>query len=295
MSKEPYYRQLASIEWTHAKRAASVERMLSTIRFSQKALVPFEEVRKSLKLHHRYYRGVQQIPLDKIVGSVGRYRDFTRTFLPRSEGVRERWERVSAVVSSTGTPPIQVYKVGDAYFVSDGNHRVSVARVHGADAIEAEVWEYTTPVALDDETTLDEILLEAERLDFLEHTKIDELCPGNGIRFTVLGRYVEIEYQIGLYQIVMEKIDGEPCPYEKAVVNWYAMVYEPTVDIIRRENTLQYYPGRTEADLFAWISRNRRRLQAKYGLPVSVQDVARRVRGRGPFARLRRLLTKSDV
>jgi hypothetical protein len=226
---------------------------------------------------------------------VGRYKDFTRTFLPRTDEMRDRWQRVSTAMSSGGTPPIQLYKVGNAYFVADGNHRVSVARAHGAKSIESEVWEYATPAEIGDDATLDDVLLEAERLDFLEHTRINHLRPDHGVRFTVLGRYIEIEYQIALYRQVVESTDGEPISYEQAVTDWYDLVYEPTVQIIRDEDILRYFPGRTEADLFAWLARHRRRLSAKYDLPVSMQDVTQRVRGRGPLAWLRRLLAKGEV
>jgi hypothetical protein len=39
-------------------------------------------------------------------------------------------------------PPVSLYKLGDAYFVLDGNHRVSVARYHGVPAVEADVTEF---------------------------------------------------------------------------------------------------------------------------------------------------------
>lgn len=295
MTQEPYYRHLARIEWSHAKRAATVEELLDRIRFNQKDLVPFDEVRRRLRLRHRFYRGKKQVPLDNIVGSVGRYQDFTRTFMPRKEKSRDRWQRISALMSATGIPPIQLYKVGDAYFVADGNHRVSVARVHGADSIEADVWDFPTPAHVSDDATIDEIILEAERLDFLEKTGLDELRPNNSIRFTEPGRYIELEYQIALYQKVISEIDGEPCPYEKAVTDWYDMVYEPTVQIIQRENILQYFPNRTESDLFAWVSKHQRRLSKRYGLPVSVQEVARKVGGKGPMAWLRRLFARTEV
>jgi hypothetical protein len=38
-------------------------------------------------------------------------------------------------------PAVSLYKIGEHYFVRDGNHRVSVARFHGAAAIDAEVVE----------------------------------------------------------------------------------------------------------------------------------------------------------
>jgi hypothetical protein len=92
---------------------------------------------------------VSDIPLDKIVGSVGRSREFTRTFRPRREEIRARWQRVFTFVhSSCGLPPIEVYQVGDIYFVSDGHHRVSVARQIGLKVIEARITEFVSPIRL---------------------------------------------------------------------------------------------------------------------------------------------------
>ena len=141
--------QAASREaWSEARRKAFLERVYSTLGLNRRpqTLLSFEEVQERLRLTQSAYRGLQQVPLDQIVGSVGRYNDFTRTFLPLIEGDSWRWRRVAELQSEMGLPPIELYKVGDAYFVKDGNHRVSVARQFGAKTIEAYVWEYETPV-----------------------------------------------------------------------------------------------------------------------------------------------------
>lgn len=295
MSIDPYYKRVAAIEWSHAKKKAAAQDLLNKIRFNHKpeALLPFEEVRSRFKLENPHCLGVMDIPLDQIVGSMGRYRDFTRTFLPRSEGMRQRWETVSAVMTSRGAPPIHVYKVGDAYFVADGNHRVSVARSRDAQTIEAEVWEYDTDIEIDEDTTIDEVLLQAERREFLERTQLDDLRPDHAITFSVAGRYVELEYQIALYREVLEKIDQEEITWEYAVTAWYDLVYEPTVMIIRREGLLAQFPDRTEADIFAWFSIHRQQVSARYGLKVSVRDVARQLRG--PLGWFRRLFASAEV
>src|SRR5271165_1255541 len=70
-------------------------------------LLSFDEVRQRLRLRDERYVGLQEIPLDKIVGSVGRYKDFTRSFLPRTNSVRSRWQRLDAMARGTqGFPPI---------------------------------------------------------------------------------------------------------------------------------------------------------------------------------------------
>ena len=84
-----------------------------------------------------------------VVG-VGRYRDFTASFLPKNAKMQDRWSRVYAQANSMqGMPPIELYKIDDVYFVRDGNHRVSVARQMGQKSIEAHVTELPTPIDLE--------------------------------------------------------------------------------------------------------------------------------------------------
>jgi hypothetical protein len=92
-------------------------------------------------------RGQREVEVRRIVGSVGRYRQFDRNFMPRKASLRDKWERVDrAFVRGEELPPVSLYKIGDAYFVEDGNHRVSVARYQGVEMIDAEVTELLTPV-----------------------------------------------------------------------------------------------------------------------------------------------------
>ena len=116
-------------EYSTARQRALIEEWLSAFTGRTSDLLSFEEVKQNLMLRDSTYKGLQEIELDKIVGSLGRYRDFTRTFLPRNDKTQDRWRRVDAVAHDLGGfPPIEVYQVGDVYFVRDGNHRVSVSR-----------------------------------------------------------------------------------------------------------------------------------------------------------------------
>ena len=88
-------------------------------------LLEYDQVRRQLPFQGQRDLGVQTIPLDKIVGSVGRYRDFDRAFLPTQRGTKGRWINISkARYADKELPAIDVYKVGDVYFVRDGHHRV---------------------------------------------------------------------------------------------------------------------------------------------------------------------------
>ncbi len=267
--------------WERARRAALLEDLLGLFHYKTSDLLSFEDVRRGLRLNQRQYRGLFDIPLKQIVGSVGRYRDFTRTFLPREDQLQQRWERIDAVAASKGLTPIEVYQVGEAYFVLDGNHRVSVARQVGAQTIQSHVWEFPTALGLSADADLDELLIKTEYADFLEHTRLDTLRPTCDIRFTTPGRYKELEYQISLYRQALEQIDGGPISYEDAVTAWYDMIYTPAVQIIRERNFLEEFPGRTEADLFVWLWQHNKELRKKHGmshLTHAVDDLVRRNR-----------------
>ncbi len=118
-----------------------------------KKLLPFEAVKTALNLYASVDRGRQDIDLDKVLGSVGRSRDFTRSFLPKNHVSEQRWRRLDDLFHRQGFEPIRVYQVGQIYFVLDGNHRVSVSRSLGLETIEAYVVEFPTsvPVCQDDD------------------------------------------------------------------------------------------------------------------------------------------------
>ncbi len=139
----------ADFAW--ARRRSLARRMGGRLRgdpSSAGPLLSFEEVRKALGVHNRVRRGPRVVPVERIAGSVGRYGDFDRTFLPAKASVEEKWKRIDrAFHRGEELPPVVLYKVGEAYFVEDGNHRVSVARYQGADWIDAEVVELRSPAA----------------------------------------------------------------------------------------------------------------------------------------------------
>jgi uncharacterized ParB-like nuclease family protein len=137
----------AGEDWNRARRKILYQEVVRFFKQCSVDLLSFEEVRSGLHLGQKFDRGLQEIPLDRIRGSVGRYDDFTSAFLPRKRhNMRQRWERVDVAMRAGRTPPIEVYQVGESYFVLDGNHRVSVARQLGLETIEAYVCEFPTLV-----------------------------------------------------------------------------------------------------------------------------------------------------
>jgi hypothetical protein len=110
----------------------------------------FDQVHQSLPLTGQHHVGLQTVSLDKIVGNEGRYHEFDRTFFPRQSHIRDRWARIDqAHYQQTPLPPVVLTKVGAVYFVRDGNHRVSVARIRRQDYIDAYVTELDLAVPVD--------------------------------------------------------------------------------------------------------------------------------------------------
>ena len=281
-------------EWKQARRAAFAQDVLAAFTRRPADLLLFEEVRRKLQLHTVRYLGLQEVPLDHIVGSVGRYRDFNRAFLPRQDDLQQRWQRIDRLVTTGGgLPPVELYKVGQVYFVHDGNHRVSVARQHDAPTIQAYVWEYATRVPLEPDMDVDDLLSKAAHAAFLERTDVDRLCPDIHIDLTQPDGYEDLLEEIEVLQYGIAQVDGREVPFSEAVVLWCEMHYAPIVQIIRRRGILQEFPGRTEADLYLWLRRNQEELEVRFGKNVLMEeaadDLARRFGERpSPVRRIRK-------
>ena len=266
---------LETQEWKQARQAAFTQDVLTAFTRRPADLLPFEEVRQKLQLRHVRYLGLQDVPLDHIVGSVGRYQDFNRAFFPRQEGVGERWRRVDKLVTSGGgLPPVELSKVGQVYFVRDGNHRVSVARQHNTPTIQAYVWEYETRVPLEPDTDIDDLLSKAAHAAFLERTDVDRICPDTSLELTQPDGYEDLLYEIETFQHNISRIDEREVSFDEAVELWCEMQYAPIVQIIRQRNILQEFPGRTEADLYLWLRRNQEELEMRYEGRVLMEEAA---------------------
>ncbi|MCS7060556.1 MAG: DUF4032 domain-containing protein [Anaerolineae bacterium] len=237
-------------------------------------LMSWDEVRDKLKLRGLVARGVHTVPLDKIVGSVGRYQDFDDAFLPRTGALSARWRKINrAFHDEISLPPVKLYKVGDVYFVLDGNHRVSVARERGAEFIDAEVLDAVTrvPVTTQD-IDADALIILGEYAEFLERTRLDVLRPQQNIRFSIGGGYARLIEHIAAHRYFMGLEQQREISEDEAVMDWYDTVYLPIVCAIREQDVLKHFPGRTEADLYLWVSDHYYYLKETYGHDVSPEE-----------------------
>lgn len=258
-----------------ARSKAALREVISFIRRDKNRLLSYDEVRKKLRVQGASERGLQDIPLDSIVGSVGRYSDFTRDFLPLQSVDPERWARVKLAVNDPqGLPPIDVYQIGEAYFVKDGNHRVSVARELGFDTIQAYVTEVRTRAPMTPDMDPDDLIIQAEYADFLELTHLDELRPEANLKVTAPGKYQELAEHIAVHRYFMGLDFKRDISPDEAVGHWYDTVYLPVVQVIRQLNILRYFPKRTETDLYLWIGEHRTAVEEQLGWGVKPENAA---------------------
>lgn len=276
MESRPENFRQAVYDFHAARQRAAVEEILARMTGKSNQLLSYEEVAQKLKLQARAERGVQFIPLNAIVGSVGRYTDFTRSFLPRNPSDEDRWARVKASLDTltTGWPPIEVYQVGEVYFVLDGNHRVSIARQEGWEKIEARVIEVKTSIPLTPDVSLDDLIVKAEYAEFLDETDILKLRPGADLNVSVPGQYDKLREYIQVHRYFMGLDFQRDIAWEEALTHWYDTEYLPLIDMIRERGLLRWFPSRTETDMYLWFSEHRAALQEQLGWELRPEAVA---------------------
>ncbi|MFQ5921531.1 MAG: universal stress protein [Anaerolineales bacterium] len=262
-------------DFRRARRKAALERVLARLAGKSTDLLSYDDVRKKLKGRETSKLELKEISLDSIVGSVGRYRDFSRGFLPRQDSDSGRWARVKVVVTELGgLPPIEVYQIVEAYFVLDGNHRVSVAREVGATHIEAYVRQVRTKVPLSPDVEPDDLIIKAEFAEFLERTSLAEVLEPDQLRVTAPGQYQPLFGQIEAHREFLAEERKQEISQREASEHWCEHVYLPLVRVIREQGLLRDFPVRTETDLYVWISRHRKALEREVGWEIKPSSAA---------------------
>lgn len=275
MSSETPMAAEAARDFARARRRADLHGVLSLLGRREADLLSYDDVRRRLRAVESPARYLQDVPLDSIVGSVGRTADFTREFLPRIDAGRERWVGVKlAMTGLQGTPPVELYRIGDAYFVRDGNHRVSVARQLGSKTIQAYVTPVHARVPLSPDASPDDLIIAGEYSAFLERTNLDQLRPGADLRVSIPGSYERLREHIRVHRYFMGLDQGRRISRPEAVAHWYDAVYLPVVESIRASGLLRGFQGRTETDLYLWLSEHRGRLEEELGFALPSESIA---------------------
>ncbi len=267
--------QIALEDFRKARRQAATSEILRRLRGQPLELLPFETVQEHISSEDIRNHGLKRIPLEAIVGSVGRYADFTRDFLPRSRALQTRWARVrSKFRNLEDMPPIKVYQIGEVYFVLDGNHRVSIARESHAKEIRAYVTELQTTIKITPKTDLDTLILEIEEKEFLTQTQLDKLTPLPDLTITTPGKYQVLTQQIEYFQKILSENRPGNISFIQAAKDWYRYIYLPAAQLIQEHQLLRDFPNRTETDLYIWISQHQEELYASLGWEIDPENAA---------------------
>jgi hypothetical protein len=269
----------ASEDFSKARSKEFFSRIQHFLNPEQENLLSFEEVKEILRPKNEVYNGIQAVPIDRIVGSEGRYRDFNKYFLPRADHLRSRWERVDmAHLKDVILPSIQLYEIGGVYFVRDGNHRVSVARSQGTEAIDAEVTSLSTEIRIHPDMTTEDLrnaLIAYEKSEFFKKTKFDTITGYQNLDFSTPGRYDVIYNHILVHKYFMNEKRKSLVSEEEAIKAWYADVFKPIISIIEENHLCERFQNRSAADLYVWIVKHWDFLKKKYGGQYPVSEAAK--------------------
>jgi len=265
-------------DFNKARSKETISNILNAMTPERQKLLSLEDIKRLIKPKSETYIGMKAIDIQLIIGSEGRYKDFNRTFLPKKEFIRNRWENIDkAHLQSVILPPIKLYEISGSYFVRDGNHRVSVAKMQGVRSIDAEVIRLDTEIPLSPEMTQTEMkkaVINYEKDHIFLNTELKYIIDAKKLNFTAPGRFHEILRHIqGHKYFLNEDIENE-ITFIDAGNSWYNNLYEPIVNIVREEHILARFPGRTESDLYMWIIKHWDELKNQNRENFSLQDAA---------------------
>lgn len=205
-------------------------------------------------------RGTLMVPLEKIVGSVGRYHDFDNQFRTHSHAVDERLKGIiTAMKEGKNLPPISLYQIKDDYFILDGHHRFRAARELERSHIRSRIVEL-----LPSKNTLENKLY-IERIGFR-----DKAGLADSIELTELGQIEHLEWQVEQHRSHLRREKDQEVSYQEAAVDWYRTIYRPLATIIANSRLVKSFPGRTVDDLYLYISVHQweQGQKRKYGIGV---------------------------
>lgn len=263
-------------DFDSARRKSSLRQIITILTHKSNQLLPYDQILKILPVNGQHYIGIRQVPIDAIIGSVGRFQDFDRAFLPKGTTTRDRWESIDrAHLMDVDLPAVELYKVGDVYFVKDGNHRVSVARERGQAFIDAVVIEIDTPVPVTPDTNLLDLIGKREMTRFFQKTRLNEIRPDADIKLTIPDMYSLLLEHILTHGWFLGEEHQAAISFEEATASWYDNIFLPLVKVIREMNILSGFPDRTEADLYLWIMEHRWYRMKENQTDITLEEAAK--------------------
>ncbi len=269
--------EIVQADFQRARFKAFFHRVWDSLSGNRTTLLSYDDIKEKLHIGGPMYRGVQTVRVDQIAGSLNRYHEFDRVFLPASNTLSTRWQSVNrAFYEDVSLPPVVLYKVGQVYFVVDGHHRVSVAREQGQEFIEADVRECSSRVNITADIRPEDLEILHDKVNFLERTSLDRLKPEANIKVTIPDGFERMLEHIAVHRYFMGLDWKRDISEEEAINHWYDHVYLPVIRVIRETNIVKEFPDKTEADLYLWVLDHQHYLQSQEGVPLQPPDAAAR-------------------
>jgi len=240
----------AQFDFGRARRRRAMSRLAAALRREPSdvnVILPFDEVVEALGRRGERRLGLQTIPLDSIVGTVDRSREFDRAFRPTSSRVRPRWERIAmAQRKGQAMPPIDVYRIGELHFVKDGHHRVSVARALGHRDINAYVTEVLTQVGADREIRMRDLPLKSHQRLFFERVPLPSEARER-IHLSDEWRYAALAEAVEAWGFRASQARNEQLSRQEVAEAWFRDEYVPVVEMLREAQLVPKGVSDTEA------------------------------------------------
>jgi hypothetical protein len=239
----------AQFDFSRARRRRTLARLATWLRRADDVdhILPFEEVVRALGRVGERRLGLEVIPLDSIVGTVDRSREFDRSFRPTSPRVRERWERINLAQRRGETmPPIDVYRIGELHFVKDGHHRVSVAQAFGHRDISAYVTEVLTQVGADRQIRLRDLPLKSHQRLFFERVPLTDE-ERRRIHLSDEWRYAALAEAVEAWGFRASQARGQELSRREVAESWLRDEYEPVIEMLREAELIPKGTSETEA------------------------------------------------
>ena len=224
------------------------------------SLLPLAEVTERLRVTGHSYVGVRSIPLEKIIGSVDRACEFDRDFRPQRRDSDARMRALQAAFPNGDFPPISVFEVGGAYFISDGHHRVALAHQREQLAIDAEVVRLATNYRLTPEVNIPRLVHTELRRMFMEESGLQVVRPDIDISFSNPAGYLELLETVKAHGWDLARCLGRIPTPEELGMSWLTEVYQPGLRALQEAGLNCPEEDATEADAFLWLYQRRRAL-----------------------------------
>lgn len=228
-------------------------------------LLELDELQRLLGLNERAHLGTRAIPVAAIVGTVGRCCDFDRCFHPLRPTLRESTAAVRAAFADGAVPAIDVFKVGDAYFVSDGHKRVAAARAAGTEFVDAQVTEIRSPYRIDATVERDELMLTERERWFLRESGLGEARPSVRVTAGSTVAYAELLRSVQAHGYELLRDAGAVLPEGEVAAHWLDCLYRPTIAAARARGLDALLAPLPEGELFLLLNAGERLALADSG------------------------------